>query len=72
MKFLWILIIAVIGFSFCDSSPAIREEVVQVVNAIQSQWTAGFPKRFEGMTKDEVRQMMGTILPGFFFLFFIF
>jgi cathepsin B len=53
-----------IGASAMDKSPALTQELVDRVNAQKTTWTAGLNARFANATMDDVKMMLGTVMPG--------
>lgn len=54
------------SFVLLDSEKPNHQELVSTVNAKKSTWTAEVSPRFQGMTTEEIKSMMGTIVdPSF-------
>jgi cathepsin B len=64
MRFFILTFLLFFTLVFGESSPAIREEIIQTVNTVQSLWKAGVPPKFANATMEDVRMLLGTVLPG--------
>eukprot|EP00966_Prymnesium_polylepis_P123155 2847196-Prymnesium_polylepis.1 len=43
------------------ATPVLRDELITIVNAKQTDWVAGRNARFEGVTMEEARRMLGVL-----------
>jgi cathepsin B len=46
------------------TTPAVRDELVEEINNMQTTWKAAKPIKFTNATLADVKRMLGTVLPG--------
>lgn len=45
------------------NTPAIRDEIIELVNSKKTTWKAARPVKFQNATVAHIKKMLGTILP---------
>jgi len=61
-----LLVLAILGVftltqAFEGSAPVLDDNMINEINAANGGWTAGRNPRFEGLTMDEARQLLGAV-----------
>jgi len=60
-----VLVFVILGIIACQaidgSAPVLNDNMINEINAANGGWTAGRNARFEGMTMDEARQLLGAV-----------
>lgn len=47
-----------------ESTPAVRQSIIDEINHARSTWRAGIPIKFQNATIADVKRLLGTIMPG--------
>ena len=58
-----ILLIALIALAMSKNIFLNQHDIIEEVNKAQKSWVAGHNKYFDGRTIEEIKNLMGTILP---------
>ena len=47
-----------------EATPAVRQSLIDEINAARTTWRAAIPVKFQNATLADVKRLLGTIMPG--------